>query len=108
MPGGSKHPTRDASRRPAYASEQASELSADSVLQHLFVQGQIGDDPLQLAVLVLELLQPPHLSWQQTIVLLLPIEVGRLADASLAADIHHRHAVGALLQDKRLLGVRKS
>src|SRR5213080_4831689 len=31
-------------------------------------------------------------------VLLLPIEVGRLADAGLAADVSHRHAIGALLQ----------
>jgi hypothetical protein len=52
--------------------------------------------------------QPPHLGQQQAIALLLPIEVGRLADAGLAADIRHWHSVGALLQDKRLLDVRKS
>ena len=33
---------------------------------------------------------------------LLPVEVGRLADASLAAHIRHRHPVSALLQDGRL------
>src|SRR6478609_9055482 len=53
------------------------------------------------------LLQPPHLGRQQTIVLLPPIEIGGLANPGLAADLRHRHAVVALLQNKRLLGVRK-
>ncbi len=97
MPFGSKRPTHLASRRPARASGQASKLSPNGVLQHLFVQRQVGDDPLQLGVLVLELLQPPHLGRQQAVVLSLPIEVGRLADPGLAADIRHRYAVGALL-----------
>src|SRR5262249_23203826 len=55
----------------------------------------------------LELLQPTHLSRQQPVVLLLPIEIGRLADPGLAADVRNRNPVVALLQDKRLLGVRK-
>lgn len=40
-------------RRAACAFEQASELSSDDVLQHLAVEGQIGDDLLQFGVLVL-------------------------------------------------------
>src|SRR5258706_12503637 len=78
LPGsfaGSKHPTLHASRQPACASEQASELSADGVLQHLLVQAEIGDYLPQLRVLILELLQPAHLGRQQSVVLLLPIEV---------------------------------
>jgi hypothetical protein len=59
-------------------------------------------------VLLLQLFQPSHLGWQQTVVFLFQIEVGRLADAGLAADISHRHAVSAMLQNERLLGVRKS
>jgi len=38
-----------------------------------FVETQIGDDLPQLAVLILQLLQPPHLSRQQTVIPLLPI-----------------------------------
>src|SRR2546423_10416969 len=104
-PVGSKRPIHHASRRPACAAGQASELSANGVLQHLLVERQVGYDPLQLAVLILELLQTTHLGRQQTVVLLFPIEVGRLADSSLAADIRHRHAVRSLLENKRLLGV---
>ncbi len=34
-------------------------FSADDLLQHLLVERQVGDDPLQPAVLLLELAQPP-------------------------------------------------
>src|SRR6478735_2594448 len=104
---GWKHPIHHRPRRPACASGQASQLSADDVLKHLTVQRQVCDQLLQLAVLILKLLQPPHLSGQQPIELLLPIEIGCLADPSLPADVRHRHSVTALLQNKRLLGVRK-
>ena len=95
-------------RQPACASGQTSKLSADDVLEPLLVEAQIGDNLPQLTVLVLELLEPAHLGRQQTVILLVPIKVSRLADPGLAADIHHRHTVGALLVNKRLLGVRKS
>ena len=68
--------------------------NADDVLQHLFVQAQIGGvshcvrhKPPQLRVLVLKLLEPPHLCRQQPIVPFLPIEIGRLADPGLAAHV---------------------
>lgn len=67
----------------------------------------IGDQLLQLAVLLLELLQPAHLGRQQT-VLLLPIDLGRLADPGFAADLRHRTPVAALLQDERLLRPKTS
>src|SRR5215217_6550831 len=54
------------------------------------------------------MLQPPHLGRQQAVILVLQVKIGRLADAGLTAHIRHGHAVGTLLQDKRLLGVRKS
>ena len=79
-PAGSTSATRRASRRRARACDQASELSADDVLQHLPVQREIGDELAQLRILVIELLQPAHLGWQQPLVLLLPIEIPRLAD----------------------------
>ena len=84
------HVCRYKPRRRAYASGQASQLSANHVLQHLLVQRQISDQLPQLAVLVLELLQPPHLGRQQPVILLLPIEIRRLADPRLAADIGGR------------------
>ena len=87
---------------------QASKLSADDVLSISLSRLKIGDNLPQLAILVLELLEPPHLRRQQAIVLPLPVEVGRLADPGLRAGIRHRHAVCSLLQNKRLLGVRKS
>ncbi|MGF7055733.1 hypothetical protein GGC47_004946 [Bosea sp. OAE752] len=58
-------------------------------------------------ILVLELLQPAHLSRQKPLVLLLPIEIGRLADPGPPADLRHRNPVHTLLQDERLLRVRK-
>jgi hypothetical protein len=62
---------------------------------------------VKVGVLVLELLQPAHLGQLQTVVLLFPIEVGRLADPGLPADVRNQHAVRALLQNERLLGVRE-
>jgi len=62
---------------------------------------------LQLGVLVLELLQPSHLGRQQPVILLLPIEIGHLADAGGATNLRDQHAVIALLQNERLLSVRE-
>src|SRR5205085_7130795 len=70
-------------------------------------EAQVGNHLPQLPVLVLELLEPPHLRRQQAFVLLLPIEVGSLADPGLTADIRYRYAVSTLLENERLLGVRK-
>ncbi len=90
------------------ASERAQELSPNDVLQHLAVQRQICDDPFQPGVLVFELLQLlHHLRRQHAGILLLPIEVGRLADARLAADLGNRDTFITLLQNERLLRVRK-
>jgi hypothetical protein len=71
-------------------------------------QRQVGDNALQLAILFLNQPQPPHLRRQQAVVFLLPVsvEVGRLADPGLAANVRHRHAVGAPLENERLLDVR--
>jgi hypothetical protein len=75
--------------------------------RHPTVQCQVGHDLLQPTVLVFELLEPLHLGRQQTCILLLPIEVCRLADASLAADLGNWCAFLALLDDERLLRVQK-
>jgi len=75
-------------------------------LQHLAVQRQVGYHLLQPTVLILELLQPLRLRWQQARILLLPVEVGGLADPGLPADLGNRCAFFALLDDERLLRVR--
>ena len=107
MPCGSTRPSPPIARRPTRVSEQASELSADNVLQHLAVERQVGNDLLQPAILVLKRLQPSHLIGQQPAISLLPVEVGRLADPSLAADLGYRRAFLALLLNKRLLRLRE-
>jgi hypothetical protein len=61
-----------------------------------FPPGSDRRRPCATCILLLKLLQAPHLRWQRAVVLFLPDEVGRLADADLA-DVSHRHAVAALL-----------
>src|SRR3954452_23355921 len=58
---GSRHPTHRKPHSPACACDQASELSADHVLKHLAIKRQVGNNLLQLRVLIFKLLQPPHL-----------------------------------------------
>src|SRR4051812_1960652 len=84
-PVGPRYPIHHGSHRRACACDQAS-FSADDVLEHLAVERWVSDQLAQLGVLVLELLQPPHLRRRQPFILFLPIEVGCLAHASLAAD----------------------
>lgn len=57
--------------------------------------------------LALQLLQPLHLGRQQTGKLLLPVEVRRLADPGLPADLRNWGPVFVLLDDERFLRVRK-
>ncbi len=65
------------------------EASPNDILQHLAVHRQVRNDLLQSRILVLELLQLPYLRWQQTSIFLLPVEVGRVADPLLAADLRN-------------------
>jgi len=76
-------------------------------LQHLTVECQVGHDLLRPTMFVLKLLQALHLGRQQPGILLLPVEVGRRTDPGLAADLRHRCPFLALLDDERLLRVRK-
>ena len=48
-----------------------------------------------------------HLVRQQPAIPLFPIEVGRLADPRLAADLSDRRSFLVLLDDERLLRVRE-
>jgi hypothetical protein len=56
-------------------------------LRYILVEARIGHRLPQLAVLILQLLETPHLGRQQAIVLLLPVEVRRMADAGLTTNI---------------------
>jgi hypothetical protein len=98
-PAGLKRPVSHKPRQPVCATGQASKLSADDVLQHFLVEAQIGDHLPQFAVLILKLFQPPHLGPQQATILALPVEVGRLANPGLPANIRNLHAVSSLLQN---------
>src|SRR4051794_2490376 len=69
---GSRHPTHRKPHSPACACDQTSELSADHVLKHLAIKRQVGNNLLQLRVLIFKLLQPPHLRRLHAIVALLP------------------------------------
>jgi hypothetical protein len=88
---------------PASAYEQASELSADDVLEHLAIERKVSHQLLQLRVLILKLLQPSHLRRRHSLVLFPPVEVGRLANPCLPADLLNGYPIGTLLQDERLL-----
>src|SRR3546814_13835907 len=101
-PSGSTRPSPTASRRPARASDPASELSFDDILQHLAIERQIGNDLLEPAVLILQPAQPPHRRWQQPRVLLLPFELGRLTDPPLSADPRDWRTCPPLLYYERL------
>ena len=74
--------------------------------QRLLVQAQISHHLTQLVVLVLELLQPPHLARQQPVIPLLPIEVGRLADPA-SRQISATAMPSAPSLKERLLHLRK-
>jgi hypothetical protein len=97
----------DKPQPPAHAFDQALQLSPDNVLKHLFVERQVSNNLAQLCVFVFQELQPLDLSWKQTIILFLPVKIGRLANASPPANLSNRHTICTLLQDKCLLRVRK-
>ncbi len=60
-------------------SGQAPEFSAQHILQYGLVEGEVRNQLLQLGVLVLKHLQPPHLVGQQPVILLPPVEVSGIS-----------------------------
>src|ERR1700729_1580659 len=73
-------------------------LSLDDVLQHLLVEREIGDDPLQLAVLLLQLLQPLNFRRHQPTELLAPDVIGPFANPRLPATPSARRSFPPLPQ----------
>ena len=105
--GGSEHPIPSKSCSPARAYGQALQPSPQHILHHRLIQREIRHKLFQRGVLVLQLLQPPHHVTQQAFVLLLSIEVRRLRNTRLAADLRNGMPYRTLLQNQRLLRVRK-
>ena len=71
---------------PALANEQALQLFLNHVLQHLFVEAEIGHHLLQSTVLHIELLEATELGNAQATVLLLPVAKRRLRDTIFSTD----------------------
>ncbi|KRG62759.1 hypothetical protein ABB27_18100 [Stenotrophomonas terrae] len=73
----------------------------NDVLKHHFVQAQICDQLLELAVLFLQLPYAPQLGHAQAAVLLLPVVERSLENAHLPARLADRCAALGLAQGKR-------
>src|SRR5277367_5873410 len=69
------------------------EVSRGDVLQHQLIQAQLCHQPLQLRVLLLQILQPPCLVHPQTAILFTPPEVGLLHDSRFLACLWRRLSV---------------
>ena len=94
-------------RRPR-GERRALPLSLQDILQHGAVQCQIGDQPLELAVLVFQLLEPSDFRPPHADELLLPAVERRLRDAHLPADLVHRGAILRLPQGEGDLFIREA
>jgi hypothetical protein len=77
---------------PFGAAEQASELSADHVVRRCLIEREVGYDLLQLAVLLLQQAQPPHLRRHQAGVLPGSIVKIFFADLRPALDLSNHCA----------------
>src|SRR5690606_12796399 len=90
-----------ASRRPG-AAPRPSQLVSQDIFQRLEVEGLVGDDPLQLAVLVLELLEPLRVRNLHAAVLPLPGLQGLSDHAEPAEKLAHVRACPRLLARSNL------
>src|SRR5262249_12590755 len=80
--------------RPPAGTGPGSEVFSGDLLEHLLVQGQLGDQALQPGVLDLQLSEALGVIALEAAVALLPAVVGRLADGELLADLGEGQAVG--------------
>jgi hypothetical protein len=74
---------------PHNAVVQGLEVSRGDILQHQLLQAQLRYLPLQLRVLLLQILQPSSLFHLQPAVLLAPTVIGLLDDLSLLAGLQY-------------------
>ena len=73
-------------QRPLVASGSGSKFSLGDELQHVDVESLIGDDALELGVLLVEFRQPLRVVRLHTAVLILPAVLGRLVDLEVSID----------------------
>src|SRR5271170_2079838 len=83
----------DSHGSPHNAAVPGLEVSRGDVLQHQLVQAQLCHQPLQLRVLLLQLLQPPGLVHPQTAILFTPPELGLLHDSRFLTRLWRRLSV---------------
>src|SRR5512138_1650494 len=93
-------------RRPG-AAPGPSQLVSQDVFQRLEVEGLVGDDPLELAILVLELLEPLRARDLHAAVLALPGVQCLAAHTQSAAQLAHVRARFRLLDRRDLLLLRE-
>ncbi|AMJ65959.1 hypothetical protein AXW84_11340 [Hymenobacter sp. PAMC 26628] len=79
----------------------------EHILQHLLVEAQVRHELFEMLIFFLQLLEPPQFGHAQTTVLFLPVVVGGLADAHLAAHLRDGHARIRLAQGKHDLSLGK-
>src|SRR5262249_32583264 len=90
---------RPGSMRRAPAIGPALPLFSERLLQDRLVERQVGDDLLELPILLAELPELAHLRGPQIAEALLPALVGLLADPVLPAQLDHWHAAVPLPED---------
>src|SRR5277367_2217573 len=83
----------DSHGSPHNAAVPGLEVSRGDVLQHQLIQAQLCYQPLQLRVLLLQLLQPPGLVQPQTAILFTPPELGLLHDSRFLTRLWRRLSV---------------
>src|SRR5207245_535155 len=83
---------RSGPRRPA-GGASGSEVSLSQLLEHVDVEGLVGDQLLQSSVLTLEVLEAPHLLALHARVLCPPAVPGGLGDAEVAQDLRQVFAL---------------
>lgn len=70
----------------------ALQLFSDDVLEHVLIQGSVGNEILQLRIIGPERSQAAKLRGATSAVFLLPVVEGGLEDAHLVADLLDLHA----------------
>jgi hypothetical protein len=97
MPDAPSTGSRPARTRPARGAGRESDFFSEHVLQDRLAQAQVGHEPLQFRILVLELLQPTNFRDAHRPEILPPLE-RLLRHAELAADLRDRLARRLLRQ----------
>src|SRR5262249_56351831 len=88
---------------PGPATGSASELFCQRLPENRLVERQVGDELLELAILLPQLAELLQLARADVAELLLPPVIGLLADPVLAAHLDHGHAALPLPADRHYL-----